>query len=329
MDWMLRLGLVAVLVVLVTLAVTVGRSSVRRAPPPAPVEAGLLTGFDLDDGTYALVVALGGGAEPLRIDDQALIAAHRGAIDIGFSFVDFLPGEGRGGIYLFAFRDGELVAGRVVSLRSQIRVPDEVLAAGRPVERFRLDANRAEILPAAARLAAEGVLRDTGGLPGPADEGPEFSFIVQLPTVAVEADAEFDADAYAGQVAERIRSRLDGLVFELEVVAAQARPPGTVLLTDGGWGVLRDPDGEPLRLDGVALHDLRVHVRGDAAVHEAFSEIELDALVADRRGQDLVVAAWMAATGTAEAPAEIFLDAYESGSMSGLLERSYTILYWR
>jgi len=135
MDWTLRLGWLA-------------------------VETGLLAGFELSDGTYVLVARLGGDAEPLRIDDQALIAA-----------------------------------------------------------------------------------RDERGPPDPPDEGPEFGFIAWLPTVAVEADGEFDADAYAGHVAERSRSRLAGPAYEL-----------------------------------------------DAAVYEAFSEIALDGLVADCRGQDLVVA---------------------------------------
>lgn len=323
-----RLALWAIILLLIAVPL----AGIVLRPSPALTQgdkpAGLLADFDLADGDYALAVSYGDAAGPSRIDDDALIAAHEAAIAVNLSVADFMPGEGRGGIYLYGFRNGEKIAGRVVSRADQIVLPEPLRAGGKSVVRNRVEGNRAEISATTARLKTEGALLDLSGIPTPQEIGPEFYFRIWLPTLALPEGDDFDTDAYAQELSQRMRTALGDGEYELAVELSSERTPRTFSLFDAAGNVLYDDGRKPLHLP-LTLYDFSATVRAEPALRDVAAKMDLQALVTERRGEALVINAWEDVTGTRPAPDEIYIDNYDaSGSVGPVIEQSYSLTYW-
>ncbi|MCW5722319.1 MAG: hypothetical protein KIS86_14360 [Devosia sp.] len=309
-----------------------------QTSPPEPRQ-GILAGENLDGGRYALVYSFGADmpnapeldGQAWLVDDHELIARHRDSIDIGFSFVDFLPGERGERSYLYIFRDGVKVGGRLVSRNDQIVLPDQIRDAAQLVQTQAYSGNRADTLSEQRNLLSMGALVDTDNSPDPQAHTSEFYFYARLPTIAALDGAGFDLDAYIETVEQRIRAEAPQGEFDLEVSSAWERPPGTVyFIGPDNWTRATDAGGGAAGLGSVWLYDLRIDIIADPELYAAFAEIDLHSLVADQLNRDVISRQYMSAMGTSDTPESLVVESYrKTGFWSALTERQYGFRYWR
>lgn len=307
-------------------------------PPPSETRRGILAQEDLESGTYALVFSYGvdmpavpGNDSPAwLVVDQALIAAHRDAIDIGFSFLDFVPGERGIRRYMYVFRDGVKIRGQLVSASDQIIVPQAIVDAARIVEQKLVDGNRSAMEAALPQLLSQGALVDRDNGPGAQNPQGEFYFFAQFPTLAVAEGSDFDPQVYARTLEERLRAAGPDGDYWVEVSIGWERPPGTVYFTeDGGWSRVLTPEGEVATINTLWLYDYRASVYAGPELYDDLAAIDLAALVADQRNEALIIAEYLNETEASEAPDEITVEGYETGGWGDLIETRYGLRYWQ
>ena len=307
-----------------------------EAPPgSAEQRTGLLSGFDLSDGHYTLVVSKRDPQDTTSphdtlvriIDDQQAIARYRDDIDLEWSWTIFFPGERSDNYYLYVFRGSEQVAGHNVVFSRLVKIPDALFEAGRPATSESFSGAREAYLVELDRLKAAGTLiRD-------ADEVHagkyEHYFSICFPTIVIPESEKFDHQPYASDLSERIARDISGNDCEIEPwrPADPAYDEGLIMDQDGRY--LRDEDGAPLKLSGVRLYRLGLEVECEPQAHEAFRELDLASYVADKLNQDLLLHAWKEATGAETTPADIYIGSYFEGSVGQLVERTYVVRYWK
>ena len=308
----------------------------NEGPPAEAVQSGILAPFDLKDGRYAIVVNTGEaelrqhpGAPLVRvINDQELIAQCRDEVDVSYGLTDFLPAEGGPwDIYLYVFRNGVKVAGKQVTQANRIKLPEALIAVSHLVRVQNFSGFREAYLRERDRLVAQGALIINQSEVGP--PGHEHYFSVNLPTVTVLPSEQFDPEAYADVIADRIRKALPGMEYDLSVHLDFASPEGQIALVDENTGLVRQTaDGQSVTLSGVILHQYSVDVSGAMEIHGAFEKLDLSGLVADRHDEDLVLRAWQTSTGTHSLPAVVEINGYDTtATLTAQHRRKYSLTF--